>query len=321
MPRKQNRLIKKLELSKQEKSKKEFILKRSADLKNMIKIFRETCPMIKEMIKDANIDWFDKDEKKEIKEISNWIECVSKSNSDYLKPRLENDSTAWLDNLPVDLVGSFSILVEKISMWINPFRRGSTGMNNEIMTEVKDKDIEVLIESIKKCKEWKLNTSVKNMKCEPKAKDVVHMKWSTEREDVAKKFFDRFIIADTNTIFSKWYVKNDSLEDSNFIILKKEQIENMNSFYLNYTICKQLGWDPKNDVNFHSTKVIFGKFTRPGTITSACIQKINQTNKSRNSIGRFSIQYIKNVYPKNNIGLLSFSCKYFTYKNGRMDNN
>jgi len=67
--------------------------------------------------------------------------------------------------------------------------------------------------------------------------------------------------------------KNDSNE---WLLLKRKIRENEN-------------W-PNQELIVLSATIILGEYTRPGTITSACVQRENRTNKASDASGKFTIE-------------------------------
>jgi len=91
-----------------------------------------------------------------------------------------------------------------------------------------------------------------------------------------------------------------------FLEISEEEAKNMDSQKME-CLCGIVRWNYfSEDINVYSSKIMFKDYIRPGTITSACVQKENNTNKTKNAIGKFSINHYKAVYPKSNIGWLNF---------------
>jgi len=161
MPKKYTIKSKKLSTKQKEIRKakrKSFILKK--------KLIRSGLNQIQEIISIANknlldikqdIDVLGNKEKKELMLIENVVESLSRKKNEFLgESNGEKDKTVWLDNLPYDLLKSFSLLVDKLQLWISPFRKGSQGMGGKISVDVSDGEMDVFIEQIKNDREWKL---------------------------------------------------------------------------------------------------------------------------------------------------------------------
>eukprot|EP01091_Cochliopodium_minus_P010657 TRINITY_DN286_c1_g1_i1.p1 TRINITY_DN286_c1_g1~~TRINITY_DN286_c1_g1_i1.p1 ORF type:complete len:290 (-),score=59.52 TRINITY_DN286_c1_g1_i1:123-914(-) len=247
--------------------------------------------------------------KSQLNVIENVIQTLESHQSEFLKPRENEDNTGWLDLLPYELLKSFSLLVDKLGNWINPFRRGSQGMGGEIYVDVNDNQMEQFIERIGQVKAWKEKKRIITLNAEPHTKGVEHYKWTTTDKELVQSFLDRFLISPSDTL-AKYYIKNE--KKNCFAVISEKAASIMDSQKLE-AVCGCIGWDYwGSDINIYSSRVMFGKYTRPGTITSECIQKVNGTKKTRNAIGHFSIHYYKGVYPNSKMGWLKFSCKYFT---------
>ena len=122
-------------------------------------------------------------------------------------------------------------------------------------------------------------------------------------------------------MFEMHYLYNNSLEKKEaYHVPIPMDLEQIDSSLMNQVALQQ-NWQIDDDLEIKSVIVQFGKYIRPGTITSDLVQQENQTNKSKHGIGRFTIQYIPNIFPKSKTGWLRMNCKYFLYSNGKRMNN
>lgn len=267
--------------------------------------------------KIINAPGFDDYEKSKIISDLNEIKCFGEDRSLIINGSPKKGSK-WLDNCSLYNLKSLETLVEKMDCWISPDRRGSVGMYGHIFVEVSDLEMNPFLEAIGESKDWKSSYNQMELHSFPYSKSLLGRKWCSSNEEVVRNFLGRFIKFDCSKLLERHYLC-DSTQD---IEIKIKDVNAINNTDVREA-CRLLNWNynENNDIHIKSCKVILGKYTRPGSITSKCIQNENQTNKKKNGVGKFTIQYIENVYPISKKGILRFNCKYFLYKNGIKSDN
>jgi len=212
---------------------------------------------------------------------------------------------------------------------VKPTWRGSLGIGEDVSIKVEDAKMESLLKAFKKKSKggnWKLkkDTFEHDLAFNQKRYGE-RFRLQTDNETDFDKFLLSFPNEQPNRIREQYYVSLSGVEKPKLIALnlekKAEDYSATEWRQMKEKVRAEKKWPEFKQLNVDSVRIVFGPWKRPGTITSAVIQKENQTNKKSDAHGKFTIEYKKKVYPESGMGVLSFKCKYIIGKNGRRYGN